>query len=328
MNKAKSKIDNTLIKKSIDKAIIKYIKSRKQKIPTFVKKNFLFKGAFKINKKAMGKDLIKGPFNIFWSLPYTGFKISSAVMRKIGIKKIPSLLDKLPHGFETKVQQEIKWLIYTELLEIPYSQKDRSSKKDVLFEYILNQAEISVLFVKPLSEIKAKSKDPRFRNLLEDNLQEYASSRTAVADLSGSIISLAIGSSVFKKMTPGAMATGGAIATSIAQNAAISNFFLGSTLGSIYYSVFPVTASMGLLVASIGSIMAALSIVTSFIGIITDPIQVGLGIHQRRLRKFVDAIEMELKDKSDVKYQLKDRYVARILDLLDIIKTAASTVIK
>ena len=125
-------------------------------------------------------------------------------------------------------------------------------------------------------------------------------------------------------MTPGAMATGSAVATAIAQKTAISNFIFGSTLGSLYYAVFPASVSMGLLISSIGSIMAALSIVTSFSGIITDPIMVKLGIHQRRLKKFLECIEVELNGKGSIKYELVDRYVARIIDLIDLLKTAAT----
>ena len=340
-----------LVQKSVNKAIGSYINSRQQRIPEFVKTYFSFKGALKLHKKALSSDLYKGPLNIFWSLPNTGIKATSALLKKIGSKKIPYYLEKVPHGFETNVQKEVKWLIYTELLELPYFQKDRKSTKDALFAEILNQPDISDMFEEYFEEIKAKSKNPKFRAALEDNLMEYASSRTAAADLAGTIITLSVGASFFHKMTPGAMATGGTVAAAIAQQAAISNFVFGSTLGSLYYSIFPATASMGLIVASTGTIMAALSVVTSFAGIITDPVQVKLGIHQRRLKKFISYLESELKGKGNIdidvvteteeqpkgklkrknrikkqksgKYKIKDQYVVRVFDLLDMVKTAA-----
>ena len=73
--------------------------------------------------------------------------------------------------------------------------------------------------------------------------------------------------------------------------------------------------------------MAAMAIVTSFTGIITDPIQAKLGIHKKRLNKFIDSIERELMGQGGSKLEIKDQYVARVFDILDLLKTAASVVV-
>jgi len=319
-------LDKT-IQLSVDAGIDKYIISRKKKIPEFVKEYFSFKGALKLHRKALSSDLIKGPINISWALVYALLRVASALLKKTGEKKVSSFIrNKLPRGFETNVQKEVKWLIYTELLELPYEQKKRKSKKDALLEEILNQPEISALFYDDLEQIKIKSKNEKFRSLLEKNLLEYSSSRTAAADLAGSIIALSVGATVFHKMTPGAMATGATLASAIAYHSAVSNFILGSTLGSIYYSLFPVSASAGLIIAVTGSIMAAMAVVTSFAGIVTDPIQAKLGIHQKRLLKFITVFKSELMGRGETKFEIKDRYVARVFDILDLIKTAAMTI--
>lgn len=320
--------EEKIVADGINRAIDIYIESRQEKVPDFVKKYFSLAGALKLHKKALSADIIKGPINISWSLAYTGIRIVGSVFRLVGIKRVSSGINKLPRGFETKVQKEVKWLIYTELLELPFEQAKRESTKDALFEEILNQPEIEGLFVKYLSTIKMKSQDPKFRAMLGKNLQEYSTSRTAAADLAGSIITIAVGTTLFKQMTPGAMATGSAVATAIAQQTAISNFFLGSTLGSVWYSIFPASASLGLIAAATGSIMAAMAVVTSFAGIITDPVQAKLGIHQRRLRKFIDALGNELKGSGKTRFEIRDHYFARVFDLLDVVKTAAMTVVK
>ncbi len=329
LNTKISAYDEKAINRAVNRAIDRYIRNRRKKVPQFVRQYFSFKGAAKLHKKALGADLIKGPVNISWSLIYTILRTGGTILKKTGEKRVSTLLtEKLPHGFATRVQQEINWLIYTELLELPYQHKKRESKKDALMEEILNQPEIASLFTEHLEKISKKSKDPKFRKILESNLREYASSRTAAADLAGTIISLSVGASVFHKMTPGAMATGATVATAIAQHTAISNFFFGSTLGSIYYSIFPVSASAGLILATTSSIMAAMAIVTSFAGIITDPLQAKLGIHQRRLQKFINSLENELKGTGKSKFEIKDRYIARVFDILDLIKTSAMAVAK
>ncbi len=322
---AKYEEHQALIHQAIDRAIVQYIESRRQKVPSFVKAHFSLAGALRIHKKALGSDLYKGPLNISWSVPYTILRASAAILKKIGEFKLPRIIEKLPPGFETNVQKEVKWLIYTELLELPFEQGERRSLKDALFETIVQQPEAARLLADQLAIIAQKAQHPGFRERLEQNLMEYATSRTAAADLAGTIITLSLGAAFFKQMTPGAMATGSAVATAIAHHVAVSNFVLGPAIGSIWYSLFPVSASFGLLVATTGAIMAAMALVTTFAGIVTDPVQARLGIHQRRLYKFLDCLEKEFRGEGDSKLALKAIYVARIFDILDVLKTAATT---
>ena len=319
------KEDLDLAEIAVNKATKKYIESRKERVPGFVKRHFSVPGALGLNKKAIGSDLYKAPINVIWLLPYTGLKASSALLRKTGFQRISSRIENLPVGFTTDVQKEVTWLIFTELLEIPYFQGKRKSNRDALLEEILDQPEISSLFATDLSKIYSKSRNPEFRLALEKNLLEYSKSRTAAADLAGSLISLSAGATMFHKMTPGALSAGGALAAAIAQQTAISNFVFGPALGSLYYGVFPASTSVALLTVSTGTILAALAILSSFSGIITDPIQYKLGIHGRRLNRLIDSLEKELRGLGDSKFKIRDQYVARIFDLFDLIMKAAKT---
>lgn len=320
---AESSMEKEQVKEAFDRAVDQYIQSRLARVDGFVKRYFSFRGALKLHRKALGKDLYQGPLNIFWAAPYTATKAIAAVLRKCGVQRVAGLADRLPRGFETNVQKEISWLIYTELLEIPYVQGQRRSTKDALLEQILDQPAIAAAVMEQLETIASRSSEPHFRQVLERNLMEYGSSRTAAAELAGSIVTLAAGATLFKKMTPGAMATGATIATALAHQAAVSHFFLGPTLGALYYSIFPVTVSAGLLVATTGAVMAALSLVTSFAGIVIDPLQARLGLHQQRLKKFIRSLERELKGIGDSRLELKTQYVARVFDILDLLKVAA-----
>jgi len=310
---------------AVDKAIRKYIESRKEKVPGFVKRHFSFPGTLGLNKKAIGSDLYKAPINVIWLLPYTGLKASSALLKKVGFQRIPSRIENLPVGFTTDVQKEVTWLIFTELLEIPYIQGKRKSRKDALLEKILNQPEISSLFAAALSEIYGKSRNPEFRSALEKNLLEYSKSRTAAAELAGSLISLSVGATMFHKMTPGALTAGGALAAAIAEQTAISSFVFGPTLGSLYYGIFPASTSVVLLTASTGTLLAALAVLSSFSGIITDPIQYKLGIHGKRLNRLIDSLENELRGMGNSEFKIRDQYIARVFDLLDLVMKGART---
>ena len=81
-----------------------------------------------------------------------------------------------------------------------------------------------------------------------------------------------------------------------------------------------------MVVASTGALMTGLAILTTFSGIVTDPLQVKLGIHQKRLKKIVVSLEKELKGKTKSEFKLRDVYVARIFDFMDILKMVSRLV--
>ena len=327
MDDMTQRIENPRFDLAVNRAIEAYIQSRKEKVPDFSRKFFSGKGAFRLNKKAFGSDLYKAPINILWALPYFGAKASSALLKKLNLQKIPHHLESLPTGFETRVQKEINWYVFSELLELPFVQGERKSMKDALLTEIFNQPEISSLFISELSDIRSKSNNPKFRTALEENLIEYSKSRTAAADLAGNIMTISAGVTMFQKVTPGAVTAGSAVASALAQQMAVSNFILGPTLGSLYYTIFPVSASIGLVIASTGSMIAALAVLTSFSGILTDPIQHKLGIHQKRLLKFIDSLERALKGDVDSRFNIRAQYIARVFDLLDLLKKATRILI-
>ncbi len=312
---------------AVDHGIKQYIESRRQRVPEFSRKHFSLKGALKLHKHAVGMDILKAPANIAWAVPSILLRSLSSGMKRIGAEKIPSALDRLPQGFLTDVQKEINWLIFTELLELPVKQDKREfNRTDALFAEILSESVIERSIYDYLIEINDKKlNDPDFRSKLEENLMEYATGRSAAADLAGNLIALATGAALHE-ITPGTIAAGSAVASAIAQQIAISQFWLGSALGSIYYGVFPATASTGLVVLSTGTLMALLAVFANFSGILTDPIQLKMGIHQKRLIKFIDALEKELLGKGESGFKLKDRYVARVFDIFDMLRTAVKIV--
>ncbi len=310
----------------IDRAIEKYLQARRQKIPEFVRTHFSLAGALKINRKALGADLIKAPANAIWIVPLTVVRALAALAAATGFKNIAALGRRLPSGFKTAVQEEIDSLIFRELLQLPRP-GDREGTADALLAEILDQPEIQNLIQDQLGLIRVKSQHEGFRRSLEARLKDYSLGRTAINELSGNIIALAGGATMLGKMTPGGISFGTMLAGAIAQQSAISSFFLGPALGGVYYSIFPASASLGLAVASTGSVLAVLAIFSAFSGIIADPLQARLGVHERRLHRLIDGLEEALRGRGDSGMPVREIYLARIFDLIDLLKTAAQVVV-
>jgi hypothetical protein len=319
----------TETRRTVENAVIQgietYLASRKAKIPEFVERHFSFRGAVSLHKKTFGKDFYKHPLNMFWGLPSFIVHGTAALLRKAGARRASGILDKLPTGIPTALQAELEWLIHTELLELPFVQGEQVFRRDALMEAVLNRPEISKLCEQYLEQIRNKSDRPEFRQRLESNLAEYAKTRMAVTELAGSLICLATSYATFNKAMPGALSTGMAAATAIAQHAAIANFWLGPTLGAWYYSLFPASASTGLVIATTGTMMVAISAVAALAWVVVDPLLARTGIHERRLNRFIEAIGDELRGTEHSDYRVRDHYVARIFDLLDILRVAAKT---
>jgi len=323
-----TKTDTQLaVETAFNRAVEQYIAARRTKIPEFVQKNFSISGALRINKRAFGKDLIKAPVNMAWALPYTAIQLTSVLMRKAGLKTIDRLMQKVPSGLKTSVQEEIKKLIFSQLLELPYKRGQKEEVVDALLAAILDQPELKSMLQEDLALIMSQSHEQGFRAILEKRLKEYALSRNAVSELTGNILSLAAGAGMMGKMTPGGISFGSILAASIAQQSAISGFFLGPTLGGLYYGLFPASASLGLAVASTSTVLASLAIFSAFSGIVTDPLQARLGIHQKRLNRLIDSLEETLMAKGDTDLKLREKYLARVFDLIDLLKTAAHAII-
>lgn len=308
---------------AVERGIAAYIESRKAKIPGFVDRHFSFRSAFAMHRRTIGKDFYKIPLNMLWGLPTFLAQSVAIVLEKFGAKRLSALLGRVPAGLRTEFQQEIDWLIQTELLELPYSQGSRASTKDALLETILTDPELSARCAAYLAVIEQKTKTPEFREALASSLREYGKSNLAASELAGNIITLAAGYAAFQKATPGILSAGAAAATAIAQQVAIANFWLGPTLGAWYYGVFPASASMGLIVASTGALMAATGILAALSMVIADPLLAKTGFHRRRLERFVQALGNQLTDTAEDRYRVRDHYLARVLDLVDLLKLAA-----
>jgi hypothetical protein len=308
---------------AVERGITAYIESRKARIPVFVDRYFSFRSAFAMHRKTIGKDFYKIPVNMLWGLPAFLAQCGAVVLEKLGAKGIGRLLGKVPDGLRTEFQQEIDWLIQTELLELPYSRGTRVSTKDALLETILADPELSAQCGAYLAAIERKTKTAAFREALATCLREYGRSNLAASELAGNIITLAAGYAAFQKATPGVLSAGAAAATAIAQQVAIANFWLGPTLGAWYYGVFPASASVGLIAASTGALMAATGILAALSMVIVDPLLAKTGFQRRRLERFVQALGDELTGKTEGRYQVRDQYLSRVLDLVDLLKLAA-----
>lgn len=310
-----------IIREAIATGATHYLCGCKDRVDEFVRRHYSFRGALRIHAHAVGWDIIRVPINIVWSIVNMVLALIGFVVGLVGLDTLKARIEKIPPGLETDMDQQISWLIVTELLQLPYKHGNMQSERDALMQEILKDPGIQRLLDERLEAFVAPAQKPDFMEKLKKKLDEYAATRTGSADFASNVV-LLIGSKIaLGAPNFGTLGAGTAVSAAVAKSIAVSNFWLGSTIGSYYYAIVPVAVSMRLLIAVTAVIAVVLALVSTFIGIVTDPLQAKLGLHQKRLRQLISAIEDDLHDRGDSKFQLREKYIGRLFDLVDVITT-------
>ena len=313
-----SENDPALIEAIVADGVRRYFAERRQRIGPFVDRNFSFRGSVELHRKAVGWDIARAPLNLAMAAPQIGLLVASQAARKLGATRIAAELGSKRLVLHTEVGRELAWRLHADLLEVPYRSGERVTTKDALAETILSDARVVAALTPALEALGARGDDPALRQRLEAAMIEYGRTRSAATEIATALLSLSAGALALRKLTPGAMTLGPALASAIVQRAAVMSFPMGGALGSVWYTLFPVVPSAVLVAGLTGGLLAASTVASAFAGVVADPVQRRLGLHQRRLRRMLDALERQMEDPSAPGFVVHDHYVARLLDLFDV----------
>src|SRR5207248_1207875 len=164
--------------------------------------------------------------------------------------------------------------------------------------------------------------DPDVRRRLAAAIETYLGSRTAAAEIATGFVAAGLGALMVKQATPGLVTLSSAVAAMIAQQMAIAAFPLGVGLGGLWYGLFPAAASPGLFAITTAGVFLGGAMLAAFSGVITDPLQRRLGLHRGRLERLLQILEADLCGEPGRNRLLRDHYVARLVDIFDLIALA------
>jgi hypothetical protein len=297
-------------------AVQRYIESRRGRIDAFVDRHFSLAGTVALHRRALGWDLLRAPANLFLAGPALGTKLLAWAARRGGMKGVAAWLAGRRLLLETEVAREIEWLVATELLEIPCRRRDRVSYRDAIAETILADERAAALLVAPAGS------DPEFRHRLAAAVESYLGSRTATAEIATGFVATGLGALVLKQATPGLVTLSSALAAMIGQQTAIAAFPLGAGLGALWYGLFPAAAGPGLLAAATGGVFLGGAMLAAFSGVVTDPLQRRMGLHRRKFERLLWILEADLCGEPGRNRVTRDHYVARLVDIFDLITLA------
>ena len=294
------------VSEALEYALSAYFEDCRKRVPAFVDRHFRYPGALATNSRALGWDLLRAPLNLFWAPFFVLISLLRLFCESVGWQRLAGLLVRVPGGFTTNIQTFIAEEIRGDLLAFRgmdnYSQIviDRLAEREPGFESDALES---------------------LRPLIKAALTEYAVTRTASADITNAVSVAIIGALVWQKFTPGGFAVGLLVAIEISRMVAIDSFWLGETIGRVYYGIFPVDPSgfmqfLGILIS-----LTLMSVFAAFSGFITDPLQSVFGLHKKRLYKMIDSIQRDYLAQTSGGYRPKDQYLARVMDSIDVIKS-------
>jgi hypothetical protein len=302
-----------------------YFDARRARVQPFVDAHFSLAGTLALHRAALGWDILRAPANLTLAVPQIAMHLGAAAAEKAGAGRAAAALRR-PILLRTAVAKRIAWLIHTELLELPFAQDGRESRVDALSAAILAQPAIQNAVAAALMEIGRHGEDPAFRQRLAAALDTYGLSRAAAAEITTGLLNLGAGAVAVNKLTPGAVTLGPALAGLMAHQTAVSAFPLGAWLGGAWYGLFPALPSAGLVAATTGGLMVAATTFAAFAGVVSDPIQRAVGLHRARLMRMIGGLERQFFDAEAAGFAVHDHYVARVLDVFDILGAALRVV--
>lgn len=319
-------LDRAAIDAAARAAIAEYIADCRARVPDFCRRTFGPRGAVAVHKHAIGRDLLRAPANVAMAVPRVLGQAGARALRKAGAKRAAARLAFTPKHLTTDVQREVARRVRTELLRLPA--EDAAADGDALAEAILRQPAIAAALNHALHGVADRIDDAETRDRLTAALTSYAETRGAATEVAANMATAAVGAALYNQLTPGAASLAVPLAHSLAGAVAASSFPLGKTLGALYYAVIPAGATTALTVGTAAGVLAATAPVAAFGGLVTDPIQQVLGLHQRRLNKLIDEVEVALLGDDPAAKQYVDGYVARVFDLIDLLGAARGLVLR
>jgi hypothetical protein len=314
--------DDVFARSIVRDGVAHYIATRHELVAPFVAAHFSLAGTLRLHRAALGWDIARAPLNLTMAVPQAGLLLAAAGARRLGARRAAALLRGRSLLQQTAVAREVAWLVHTELLELPARRGSREATRDVLAETIAADPHLIAALQPMLDAIETSCRDPGLRARLAAAIADYAGTRTAAAEITTGLLSLGTGAVALSKLTPGAMTLGPALAAMLAQQAAVSSFPLGGALGALWYAAFPAAPSAALVAGLTGGLMAGAAVGAAFAGIVADPVQRALGLHQRRLHRLLDGLAQQLLDPRAPGFAVHDHYVARLLDLFDLVGAA------
>lgn len=267
----------------VDLCIERYTQRCRSKVDIFCESHFSLDDTWNIQKETFWMDILLAPLNSAWAIPYLSIKKGADILSKFGFVSLNDLALRIPSGIRTGYQHKMEALICEGILEWDLRESPSALPQGLL---------------KDLSQVPSLSShlihDPECRSSLRKLINEFFSTRAMVIDLSGAVLTLLLGWCAFGNLSGDLHGIANCFARKHAHDDAANHFFLGKSIGSTFYNIFPPRAAENqvfflTILLGVGLTVGAMALTIS-----SDPLRKLLGLHKARLKVLLNDFEKEL----------------------------------
>lgn len=264
----------------------------RRRVPGFVARHLGLRGSLRLHRAALGWDVVRAPLNILLGIANLACDLLGRLFLRLGRPRSAAWL------------RDRHWVLRTELMR----RLDNALREELLHW--------------PAEFCGADPPRADLAHSVDRLIRHYLASRIALAEIAVALASTAVGWWLFGVLAPGAIALAMPMADALALHQAIQAFPLGSDLGGLWYGLFGADTPWFLTVGTVACLVALFALAAAFAGLATDPLDSLSGAHRRRLRRLVRAYGAALRGDRKVRLPAHEHYLARLLDLLDLLQAA------
>jgi hypothetical protein len=290
-----------------------YFAQVQSEVDRFVAQHFEWCGTLRLHRHALSFDILRAPVNVVLSPALVLTRLLATICALLRFQRAARWLRGHRIVLRTQVAARVEAAVVTDLLGIALPEGAPSPDSAELSRIILAAPQFRRAF-RAKADIDAATASATG---IAVAIAEYSSARSAVADITNALLALAIGGLMFQALTPGMISMAPRLAQAQALENAVTNFPLGQTAGAMWYGVFSASASPAALAMTVAVLLLVGSVVGAFAGVVADPVQARLGIHRRRLLRFLDAVEDDLLAAGTRQYMAREHLYARFMDIWD-----------
>lgn len=282
-------------------------------VDAFVRRHFTWPGTLRLHRAALGLDILRAPANVLLSPVLLLARLAAWGCRRLRLHRAAGWLARRRFLLRTAVAARLEAAILTELLDIPLPGGAPPRDAAALARAIRAAPRFG-------GAAGPRGDNGRLEDLgdrIACALAEYSGTRSAMAEVTTALITLAVGALAFGALTPGMVSMAPGVAEAMSHGAAVAGFPLGAKLGAVWYGVFPVGPAPGVVAASVAALALLGAVVAAFAGAIADPVQAWTGIHRRRLLRLLDALEATLAGLPEKPFVAREHVLVRVFDLWD-----------
>jgi hypothetical protein len=246
------------------------------RIEAFTEEQFSWESTLRLRRTALAQDLWITPLNTLLAMPGLALRKTATFLERNGWAVAAQAIASFPLRVRTGHQREVEKRIWREIFG---GEREELERK---------------LGERMGRELRGIGLERKLVEALRAETEDFFARREYAMDLIGAGVTWTAAYLLYRDSSLGIWEIGRKIAAAIARKRAVSDFFLGEAIGSVFYNIAPAHPTRGEILLASAVTFVALSALTVLVSYACDPVQRSVGIQGRQLHRALEAAQARL----------------------------------